>query len=168
MTDWAEQMVNSGPWGAHHTTSARPPAMRSAQIEATRLWETAGPQRRTQLLESGGPGVGTAWTMRPDAREIWLNRVQWRQATQLRLGLWSDDDDPRCRHTNRDKETCDRPIGRGPQHALDCKSSPSRIKLRNSMSNAWTAAKTGSRCGGRVCGTRAEQMVVRDGRMERP
>ena len=75
----------------------------------------------------------TTWMMRPDAREDWLSSVQWRIATHLRLGSWNGDDDLRCRRTNRDNETCDRPIGRG---ALDCKSSTSRTKLHNSMCRA--------------------------------
>ena len=83
-------------WAAEHGTTtrtigARLPPMRTAfthslpllskrlagrivgvleTIKATRLWERAGPQRRAQLLVAGGPGVGTVWTARPDAREL--------------------------------------------------------------------------------------------------
>ena len=43
--------------------------------------------------------MGTTWTIRPDACENWLNSGQWRLATQLRRGLWNDDEDLRCAHT---------------------------------------------------------------------
>ena len=74
MTDWAEQMVNSGPWRAHLTTNASLPVMRSVDgptmrvagrivgplgtIEATRLWKRAGPHNCWNLedLVWGPPG----------------------------------------------------------------------------------------------------------------
>ena len=81
------------------------------------------------------------------------------------MGLWNVGDDLRCRHTNRDNETCDRPIERGPQHALDGKSSPSKIKLQNSMCRALQLRRQGADVEDE---RKAEQMVERAERVEMP
>ena len=86
-------------------------------------------------LAENNSSTGTVWTARPDSRENWLNSTQWRDATQLRLG-WNDADDLRCNYTNRQEEVRDKFIGRGPLHALDCKHSPARIKIHNSVCKA--------------------------------
>ena len=95
-------------------------------IEATKLWERAGPRKKTPLLEAGGPGAGAVRAARPHARENWLKSTQWTVARQLRLFIWNVDGGLRCRHTNRQEEV----------HALDCKHSPARIKIHNSVCKA--------------------------------
>ena len=67
-TDWAEQMVNSGPWGAHHTI-ARLPAMRSAYAPRTRVAGRIIGALETMEATRLWDGVWTTETMRPDARE---------------------------------------------------------------------------------------------------
>ena len=90
-----------------------------------------------ELLETGGPGVGAVWTARPDVLENWLSSTQWRTAAQLRLGVWSDEDDLRCNYKDRQDEVCDRPITRGPAVlALDSRNSPSRIRLHSATCKA--------------------------------
>ena len=50
--------------------------------------------------------------------------------------VWNEADDLRCKRTNRQEELRDKPIGRGPLHALDCRHSPSRIKIHHSVCKA--------------------------------
>ena len=119
MTDWAEQVVNSGQWRAHHTTNARLPS----DAERTRTLHESGEENHwsTDQIDKRNCWILKEMEWEPPGRCVpthvknWLSSVQWRTATQLRLGLWSDDDDLRWRHTNRSNETCDRPAGRGPQ-----------------------------------------------------
>ena len=80
LTDWADQTVNAGLLRDRHNTKAILAPMRSVfvppmrlagriigamdTIEATKLWERAGPWKKTQMLEEGGQGVGTVCGLR--------------------------------------------------------------------------------------------------------
>ena len=96
------------------------------------------------------PDAGSRRTARPDSRENWLNSIQWRIATQLRLGIWNEADDLRCRHTDRQEEVCDKPIGKGRSMKLDWKHSPARIKIHNSVcesnSDVWEPMWRSAQC----------------------
>ena len=111
LMDYAEQLVKSGPWRAHH--------------------ESGGGNHRSTGDDRGNTLVGGGWTTETNTTAgIWgtwsgnhlvdatrrTRKLAEQRAVEscdtAAIGLVERRRSPGCKHTNRDNETCERPIGR--------------------------------------------------------
>ena len=105
----------------------------SDAVAAARMWQRADATRRTRLLEAGGLGSGTVWSIIPEKREQWLTDARWRAATQCRLGVWGEGLSAGCQHATSAGHVCGEALGGGPLHALDCVHAPARLRVHRAV-----------------------------------